>query len=207
MLEIRKATHDDIDACARVLALAFQDDPGTVNFEPDNERRRAVLPPFFRTFVAASLAEDGDVVVAGHPIDGIAISFGPDRHSPSPDAMGANGFDDVLALAGPESADRLLAMVGEIERQHVQLTDGPHFRLEFYGVVPERQGAGVGRALIDHGHRRADELRLPTYLETFSDWNVGYYRHRGYEVVGEFNVGDRTRGWGMIRLRQLREEP
>ena len=56
--------------------------------------------------------------------------------------MGANGFGDVLALAGPESAERLLAMVGETEQQHAQLTDGPHFRLEFYGVVPERQGLG-----------------------------------------------------------------
>jgi GNAT superfamily N-acetyltransferase len=173
-----------------------------VNFEPDDERRRVVLPPFFRTFVAASLAEAGDLVVAGRPIDGIASWFGPKVHGPSPDAMGANGFGDVLALAGPESADRLLAMVGEIERQHRQLTDGPHFRLEFYGVVPERQGAGVGSALIEHGHRRADELGLPTYLETFSDWNVGFYRHRGYEVVGEFVVGDRTRGWGMIRPPQ-----
>ncbi len=202
MVEIRKATHDDIDACGRVLALAFQDDPGTVNFEPDDDGRRAVLPAFFRTFVAASLAEDGDLIVAGHPIDGIASWFGPERHGPSPDAMGANGFGDVLALAGPESADRLLAMVGEIERQHAQLTDGPHFRLEFYGVVSQRQGAGVGSAPIAHGHRRADELGLPTYLETFSDWNVGFYRHRGYEVVGEFTVGDQTRGWGMIRPPQ-----
>jgi ribosomal protein S18 acetylase RimI-like enzyme len=199
MIEIRKATHDDIDACARVLAAAFQDDPGTVNFEPDDDRRRDVLPPFFRTFVAASLAEHGDLVVVGDPIEGIASWFGPERHGPSPDAMGANGFGDVLAVAGPESADRLVAMVGEIERQHAQLTDGPHFRLEFYGVVPERQGTGLGSALIEHGHRRADELRLPTYLETFSEWNVGFYRRRGYEVVGEFTIGDETPGWGMIR--------
>jgi GNAT superfamily N-acetyltransferase len=93
-------------------------------------------------------------------------------------------------------------MVGEIERQHALLTEGPHFRLEFYGVLPERQGTGVGSALIEHGHRRADEVRLPTYLETFSEWNVGFYRHRGYEVVGEFTVGDHTRGWGMIRPPQ-----
>jgi GNAT superfamily N-acetyltransferase len=199
MAEIRKAMHDDIDACARVLSAAFQDDPGTVNFEPDDDRRRTVLPHFFRTFVAASLAEQGDLVVVGDPIEGIASWFGPERHGPSPDAMGANGFGDVLAVAGPESADRLLAMVGEIEGQHAQLTDGPHFRLEFYGVVPERQGTGLGSALIEHGHRRADDQGLPTYLETFSDRNVGFYRHRGYEVVGEFTIGDGTRGWGMIR--------
>ena len=199
MVEIRKATQDDIDACARVLALAFQDDPGTVNFEPDDDRRRVVLPHFFRTFVAASLAEDGDLVVAGDPVEGIASWFGPERHGPSPDAMGANGFGDVLAVAGPESADRLLAMVGEIERQHEALTDGPHVRLEFFGVLPERQGTGLGSALLEHGHRQADELRLPSYLETFTDGNVAFYRRRGYEVVGDFTIADGTRGWGMIR--------
>lgn len=199
MTEIRKATHDDIDHCARVLALAFQDDPGTINFEPDDERRRRVLPAFFRTFVAAALSEDGDLVVAGDPIEGIASWFGPERHGPSPDAMGAHGFGEVLGLAGPESADRLLAMVGDIERQHALLTDGPHSRLEFFGVVPDRQGTGLGTALIDDGHGRADEAGLPTYLETFLDRNVGFYGRRGYEVVGEFMIGDGMRGWGMIR--------
>lgn len=204
MTAIRKATLADIDDCARVLALAFQDDPGTINFEPDEERRRGLLPAFFRTFVAASLSEKGDLVVAGDPIEGIASWFGPDRHGPSPDAMGAHGFGDVLGLAGPESADRLIAMVGEIERQHALLTVGRHLRLEFYGVVPDRQGTGFGTALIEDGHRRADELELPAYLETFSDRNVGFYRRRGYEVVGEFTIGDGTPGWGMIRPAQHR---
>jgi hypothetical protein len=36
------------------------------------------------------------------------------------------------------------------------------------------------------------------YLETFSDRNVGFYRRRGH-VVGEFTIGDGTRGWGMLR--------
>jgi ribosomal protein S18 acetylase RimI-like enzyme len=199
MDDIRKATHEDIDACAHVLAAAFQDDPGTINFEPDDDRRRAVLPLFFRTFVGAALSEDGDLLVLGHPIQGIASWFGPERHGPSPDAMGANGFGDVLTAAGPESADRLLAMVGEIERQHEILIKEPHVRLEFFGVLPERQGSGLGTALIEEGHRRADGLGLPAYLETFTDPNVSYYRRRGYEVVGEFALANGARGRGMIR--------
>ena len=202
MVDIRPATQGDIDACARVLAEAFQADPGTMVFEPDDDRRRGVLPAFFRTFVAASLSEDADLVVAGQPVEGIASWFGPDRHGPSPDAMGGHGFGDVLAVAGPAAADRLLAMVGEIERQHSVLTDGPHLRLEFYGVLPDRRGTGIGTALIEHGHRRADGQGLATYLETFSDRNVGFYERRGYEVVGEFEIGDGTRGWAMVRAPQ-----
>jgi ribosomal protein S18 acetylase RimI-like enzyme len=198
-VEIRKARHEDIDACARVLAAAFQDDPGTVNFEPDDDRRRRVLPLFFRTFVAAALADRGDLIVVGDPVEGLASWFGPDQHGPSPAAMDANGFGDVLTAAGPESADRLVAMVGEIERQHEQLIRGPHLRLEFFGVLPGRQGSGLGTALIEDGHRRADELALPAYLETFTDPNVNFYRRRGYEVVGEFTIANGSLGRGMIR--------
>ena len=199
MADVRPALWSDVEACASVLAAAFQDDPGTTVYEPDPERRREILPAFFRTFVAASLAEDGDIVVSGDPVNGVASWFGPERHGPTPDAMGENGFGEVLGLAGPEASQRLLAMIGEIEEQHAQLTDGAHLRLEFYGVVPEQQGSGIGSALIDHGHRRAEELGLPCYLETFTEPNVRFYERRGYQVVGEFTIGDGVRGYGMIR--------
>lgn len=202
MSDVRRATGDDIGRCAEVLALAFHEDPGTMLYEPDDERRAQVLPLFFRTFVAASLAEDADLVVAGDPIVGIASWFGPERHGPSPDAMGAHGFGDVLAASGPEASERLLGMVGEIERQHELLTAGPHLRLEFFGVDPVRQGSGFGSALIDHGHRRADGLGLPCYLETFTEVNVRYYERRGYRLAGEYAVGDGVPVYGLLRPPQ-----
>jgi GNAT superfamily N-acetyltransferase len=196
---VRPATSDDVKACAQVLTQAFADDPGTRNFEPDDERRRGILPAFFRAFVAASLSEGGDLVVAGDPVEGIASWFGPEHHGPSPEAMGANGFGEFLGQAGPVATERLFAMLAEIEQQHERLVQGPHLRLEFFGVVPSRQGSGIGTALIEHGHRRADELRLPCYLETMTEKNVRYYERRGYGVAGHFTIGEGTPAWGMLR--------
>ena len=196
---VRRATKADIDASAEVLAQAFHDDPGTIIFEPDSERRARLLPPFFRNFVAAALAEDADIVVAGDPIAGVACWFGPDRHGPSPDTLGAHGFADVVAMAGDEAVARLLGMVSEMERQHTELTDGPHLRLEFLGVLPSSQRTGIGTALIEHGHRRADETGMPCYLETMTLPNVGYYEHRGYRLVREYEVGDRVPVYALIR--------
>jgi ribosomal protein S18 acetylase RimI-like enzyme len=199
MTLIRSATPDDVDACGRVLALAFQDDPGTIVVDPDPVQRAAVLPTFFRSFVAASIAEDADIVVAGDPIQGIACWFGPERHGPSPDAMGANGFGQVLEQWGREASERLIAMVGELESQHARLAPEPHLRLQFFGVVPDHQRTGIGSALIDHGHQRADELAVPTYLDTFTEQNVRYYERRGYRVVGEFAVGAGVPVFGLLR--------
>ena len=199
MAAVRRATRDDIDACASVLATAFQEDPGTVLFEPDDARRAAIMPRFFRAFVMASLDEDGDLVVSGDPVEGIACWFGPDQHSPSPDAMGRSGFGDVLEYAGPDASQRLLAMVGELDAQHERLTDGRHLRLDFLGVTPASQGSGIGSALIEHGHRWADNLGIPCYLDTFTQENVRYYRRRGYEMAGEFTVGDGIPAYGLLR--------
>ena len=199
MADVRPATRDDADACAHVLALSFQDDPGTVHIEPDAARRAAVLPAFFRTFVLASLDEGGDLVVAGDPVQGIASWFGPERHAPSPDAMGANGFGEVLEQWGPEATGRLIAMVTELDAQHDRLTDGGHLRLEFFGVEPGVQGTGIGTALIEHGHRRADAAGLPCYLDTFTQKNVRYYERRGYRAVAEFPIGDGVPAYGLIR--------
>ena len=80
------------------------------------------------------------------------------------------------------------------------MTDGPHLRLEFFGVLPERQGTGLGTALIEHGHRKADQLGLPCYLETFTERNVRFYERRGYRVVGDYTVGDGVPVWGLVRL-------
>ena len=196
---VRPATIGDTEDCARVLADAFQADPGTMVFLADEAERHDILPAFFRTFVAAALSEEADIVVSGEPITGVASWFGPERHGPSPDAMGAQGFADILERSGPDATARLLAMLGEIEANHERLATEPHLRLEFFGVDPSLQGSGIGTALIEHGHRQADELGIACYLETFSESNVGYYERRGYRTVGEFVIGDGVRGYGMLR--------
>lgn len=194
MHRVRAAGSGDVDECARVLATAFQADPGTIVFLPDARDREEILPSFFRTFVAAALSADAGIVVAGEPINGVASWFGPERHGPSPEALGAHGLGAVLERSGPDATGRLLAMLQEIEANHERLATGPHMRLEFFGVTPGAQGAGIGTALIEHGHRRADELGVASYLETFSEPNVGYYERRGYRTVGTFTIGDGVRG-------------
>ena len=201
---VRPATPGDLDACANVLARAFHDDPGAVICDPDPDGRSAHLPGFFRSFLAASLDGGGDLVVAGEPVAGLACWFGPDRHGPSEDAMLANGLADALGRWGPEASARLVAMTGELERQHERLIAGPHFRLDFFGVDPDVQGKGIGSALIEHGHAIADAQNLPCYLETFTQPNVRYYKRRDYAVIDEYLVGDGVPVYAMVRPPQVR---
>lgn len=199
VLETRPATTNDVDSLVDVLSRSFHDDPGTIVFEPDPTRRTSILPVFFRTWLTAALAEEGDLVVPADEVNGLASWFGPDRHEPSETAMEEAGFGAVIEAFGPEAAGRMLAMIGELDARHAQHMSGPHLRLEFFGVDPDVQGRGIGHALIEHGHRRADAEGLACYLETFTERNVRYYEHRGWEVVGTYPVADGVPFYAMRR--------
>jgi GNAT superfamily N-acetyltransferase len=196
----RAATAADVDACAGVLARAFFDDPGTLVIESDADRRAAFLPRFFRAFVGASIAEAASPIVPAERVEGVASWYGPGAHGPSIEALLANGFGEAIEVLGPAGTERLTAMVGELDGQHDRRMAGrEHLRLEFFGVDPGVQGRGIGSLLADAGHRHADELRLPCYLETFTIWNVRYYENRGYRLVGEYPVGDGVPVYAMER--------
>ena len=201
MTDIRAARPDDTDAITEVLAQAFLDDPGAVIFERDRERRAAILPGFFRAWVRAAIADGGDLVVPdGRTVTGVASWFGPERYGPSDEALAAAGWDDALATFGEAATKRMLAMTGELDRQHALAAPMPHLRLDFFGVLPASQGTGIGSRLIEHGHRAADAAGLPCYLETFTERNVAYYRRRGWDVVATYRVGD---GVPVYVLRRL----
>jgi GNAT superfamily N-acetyltransferase len=198
--DLRQAIPDDTAAIADVLNVAFLDDPGAVICEPDRVRRATSMRGFFGAWVRAAIADGGDLVVPDEPaVCGVASWFGPGRYGPSDEALAAAGWDGVLATFGEAAAARMLAMTGELERQHALLAPWPHLRLDFFGVLPDAQGTGIGSRLLEHGHRAADAAGLRCYLETFTERNVAYYGRRGWDVVATYLVGDDVPVYALVR--------
>jgi GNAT superfamily N-acetyltransferase len=68
--------------------------------------------------------------------------------------------------------------------------------VEELSVQPERQGAGVGTALLDAAARWAAERALPALtLTTYRDvpWNRPFYERRGFRVLDEAELTDGMR--------------
>jgi ribosomal protein S18 acetylase RimI-like enzyme len=61
----------------------------------------------------------------------------------------------------------------------------PHLHLHTIGVLPERQGQGVGSLLLSHFCEYVDELKQAAYLETDVRRNVHLYERFGFTVVEE----------------------
>lgn len=57
-----------------------------------------------------------------------------------------------------------------------------YYHLAFIGVLPEKQGQGIGSQLLSFVIAKAEKRNLPIYLETAKMSNVEIYKKRGFEV-------------------------
>ena len=174
---------DQVEASVGVLARAFQDDPLFVAMFPDaRERARAMLwvarwnlrhAVMFGTVLTTganggvAIAYRSDASVYGE--EQLAASLGsmPER----PDRVDWDRYD-ALQAAWTVPDEELAAAIG-----------GPHWYLDMIAVEPDRQGRGIGGALLRAFHGRADADGLPTGLFIFQPRNLPLYERHGYTLV------------------------
>jgi GNAT superfamily N-acetyltransferase len=75
----------------------------------------------------------------------------------------------------------------------------PHHYLFVLGVDPAAQGKGVGRDLLAPMLAICDRDRLPAYLETANERNLGFYQSVGFTVTGEHTIPNGPKLWFMLR--------
>lgn len=79
------------------------------------------------------------------------------------------------------------------------MPSGDYWYLHIAGCDPVHQGHGHGRAAVAGGLQRVAG-RLPAYLETANERNVGFYSALGFRVTEEWRVpGGGPRFWSMLR--------
>jgi ribosomal protein S18 acetylase RimI-like enzyme len=61
----------------------------------------------------------------------------------------------------------------------------PHWYLDLLAVDPDRQGLGIGSALLRAVNERSDADGRPCALFTFTEQNVRLYQRHGYEIVDD----------------------
>ena len=187
---------------AAMLARAFHDDPPSIWLFPNEDKRKIALLGEFTTSTRYGLRY-GDIRVPSEAADGAAIWLPPDSPLVSTLGMLRVGFREMVFAplrVGFGYLPRFLRMVRQMEELHKRDVPKLHWYLMILGVEPERQGQGVGSALIEPGLARADRDRLPCYLETAKEINVDFYKKHGFEVLREVPLGgDGPPMWTMLR--------
>ena len=191
MIEVRRATRDDVEPLSAALARAFLDDPVMIWLMGGEHVNR--LSRFFAADVRHYLRRC-EVLTAGPDHEGGALWAQPgqwrmhwaDLLRAGPALIGALGRRLPAAL-------RALTTV---ERAHPR---EPHWYLAVLGTDPPAQGKGVGAALLQPTLDRCDRMGTGSYLESSKEQNIPYYQRFGFRVTGEIALPDGPTVWSMWR--------
>lgn len=183
--EIAALRDDELRAAARLLARAFRENAMNRVVSPGSPRRRERANEVGMRAVLPAARSGGTVLAAreGGALVGVLIALPPGVVT-----VGRPRWRDalrVLLVQGPSVAGRWSA-VAEALQLHRPLA--PHAYLATLGVEPDRQRAGVGRALVAHWLAAIDARRERAYLETDSSPNVLWYERFGFAVRAELEV-------------------
>ncbi|WP_030662646.1 GNAT family N-acetyltransferase [Streptomyces rimosus] len=189
---VRPATRDDLPRALHTLQRAFADYPFTRHtIAADGHLDR--LHRFNELFLTRIGMEHGRVWVADEG-DAVAVWT-------TPETIGAG---EVFSELGPLFTE----IAGDRAENFAQAEAmmGPHrptepvWFLGSVGVDPDRQGRGLGSAVIRPGLDTADEAGVPAFLETSDERNVRFYEHLGFEVTAACVLpGGGPRTWSMLR--------
>lgn len=180
---LRRLEPSEVAEAAGVLARAFRDNPGMLVAIPgvSAEKRLALLEPCMDGFVR-SVLRYGLVVVLeeGSKIVAVSMAYEPGAFPPPL-------FSTFIQARGPlaagiRSALRFARLDHEMHKLHPRYE---HWYLWFLGVEPDRQGQGLGSALLRSLSAKADSSKVPCYLETDKPSSVKLYERHGYRVESE----------------------
>jgi ribosomal protein S18 acetylase RimI-like enzyme len=197
-IDVRRATIHDIPGMAATLARAFARDPFYSFLAGDaperNQRMRDGWSGILR-FGSAKLTETYTTDDHG----GVAVWMPPGHRGP-PVLDSLRMMPAIGRLAGWRRLRTVTDAIAELEKRHRQNVPQPHFYLSALGVEPDRQGEGIGTALMKPVLDRCDREQVTAYLETATARNVLLYERLGFDVVEELTLPKTdVHGWLMVR--------
>jgi len=193
-----RLVESQMGAAAVVLSRAFQEDAGTAYMIPEMVARSRGLPFLFAPLIRYALAH-GEAHTTENA-DAVALWLPPGGTNPTNEGMGQAGIGEAAQELGDVVMGRIINLTTYLEIIHAHEMPGPHWRLSFLGVEPERQGQGVGGALIRPMLARIADAGVPAYLDTLEARTVPFYERQGFRVVAEGDVPDSAvHVWAMRR--------
>ncbi|WP_294443465.1 GNAT family N-acetyltransferase [uncultured Sphingomonas sp.] len=188
---MRIAGGADRGRVSTMLARAFAEDPAMSWIFPDPVERARRLPRLFALLFDEDAA--GMRIVTGGA-EAATLWRGPGRANTSTATMLRQAWPLWRALGA--NIQRALKVSNAIA---AHMPAGDFWYLHIAGCDPAAQGKGLGGAVVRAGLTRAAG-RLPAYLETATERNLGFYRSLGFEITDEWVVpGGGPRFWSMLR--------
>ncbi len=197
-MDIVRLTRSDKSKAVDVLAAAFWDYPVMRYILKDSgEQYENHLRALVGFFCETRLTRDWPLlgIQAG---DEIAAIAGIDEPIPKPWPEELHEvFQQLGDIIGSKAMDRMELYETESAKQAPQT---PHYFLGIIAVHPNYQKQGLARRLIERlaamSKSHADSTGI--CLNTEDSGNVRFYKHVGFEIIDEADIGD-IHTWCMFR--------
>ena len=190
-VSVRRARSEDFRPLAAMLARAFYDDPVTAWFYPNARRRMVHATRFFQ--IRLRQLADQELIFTTEDHAGAALWTEPGRWRE--DLRQSLMLLPMLPVLLPRIV-RSTRAVREIERCHPVV---PHFYLSVVGTDPDKQGGGIGSALLAPMLHRCDETGTAAYLESSKESNLSFYARHGFAVTERIELPEGPPLWLMWR--------
>jgi GNAT superfamily N-acetyltransferase len=191
---VRKATLIDRGAVVTTLTAAFARD-AIIRFQfQDDDTYPLRAAVFFGHYFDVRL-EGGEIFVSDD-LAGAALWSPPGGNRLGEAFVHENWRRSVVPVLASDELERYEAFAKVL---HAMTPAEPHWYLGLLGTQPDRQRAGVARALLEPMLERADTERLPAFLETGMPGNVEIYKRFGFDVIAEDQVPNGPLVRGMMR--------
>ena len=93
---------------------------------------------------------------------------------------------DMVRMASLPRLPRLVRLSRLFQRHHP--VSEPHYYLALIGVLPDRQGRGLGGSLLASMLEQLDRDGLAAYLENTNERNVELYERFGFRTAAELTL-------------------
>lgn len=195
--EVRRVGAERTAQVAAVLAEAFADDPllAWLLSDVDAAERPESRAAWWR-FMIANAPRGTELHVTG---DGSAAAC---WHPPGAGSLPRTVVAEFRRMAGELTGERAPVVFESFSRFARCAPAEPHWHLAAVGVVPGRQGQGIGERLLGAMLRRCDRLQVPAYLESSNARNIGFYERLGFRSAGEVSTAD-----GRVTLTLMWRDP
>lgn len=194
-------TTRDTDWASKLLEQAFYKDQLLNFIYGDTIHQPGKLNSFFRgTFRLAALY---GVCLGTVEKDGVLMMLPPEQIDLSIFKMIKAGLVPMLFKMGLPSLSRMMRFMDFAEKEHKAAASSDHYYIMTVGVLPERQGKGVGKKLMTRALEIVDANTVGCYLETQNPDNVPIYQRLGFEIVSDKEIPKGgLHNWGMLREKR-----
>lgn len=168
---------NEIDEASDLLSKAFINTPFTGKIMGgQTEKHRKQLQMGFKMMIGK---KPGTVVVAKDNEKMVGVMRmvkWPDCQNSTP-----SGLELLPVLIMASGAAFRLRKSRKIWRMHDPKK--PHWHIDPIGILPERQGQGIGSKLLAYYCEQVDSEKMAAYHETDQPQNVRFYEKFGYKVI------------------------